>query len=105
MDQILLEDLLKRMEDRELIKDSQHGFSKDKSCLSTLVAFSTLRLTASMRKGRATDVTYLEICKAFDMVPPNTTVSKLERHGFDARTVRWTRVWLDGCVQRLPVNA
>lgn len=107
MDQILLEDLLKHvkyMEDRELIKDNQHGFSKDKSYLTNPVAFSD-GLTASMDKGRATHITYLDICKDFDTVSPNILISKLERYGFDAWTVGWTRVWQDGCVQRVPVKA
>lgn len=100
MDQILLEHLLKymkHMEDRELIKDSQHGFPKDKSCLTNFVVFSD-GLTESMDKGRAIDATYLDICKAFDMVPPNTIISELKKYRFDAWTVRWTSIWLDGCV-------
>ncbi|PKU42442.1 rna-directed dna polymerase from mobile element jockey- hypothetical protein [Limosa lapponica baueri] len=90
MEQILLESLLRPMENKDVIGDSQRGFYNGAIAL--------------VDKGRARDVTYLDLCKAFDTVLHDILVSKLESHGFDGWTTQWIRNWLDGRTQWVAVS-
>lgn len=62
---ILLKTVLRYMENEEVVGDHQHGFTKGKLNLTNLVTVYD-RIIVLVENGRATDVTYLDLCKTFD---------------------------------------
>lgn len=103
MEQILLEAPSRHTDGREVTGDSQHGFTRGKSCLTSLVASCDGGAVVA-DKGGAADASCLDCCKAFGTVSHNILVTKLGGPGFAGWTVQRIRDWLDGRVQRVAVN-
>ncbi|CAM5137999.1 unnamed protein product [Eretmochelys imbricata] len=103
MEQVLKESILKHLEERKVIRNSQHGFTKGKSCLTNLIAFYD-KITGSVDEGKAVDVLFLDFSKAFDTVSHSTVASKLKKYGLDEGTIRWIESWLDCRAQRVVIN-
>jgi len=103
MEQLILEVIIKQVEEKKIIS-SQHGFTKGKSCLTSLIAFYD-GMTGWAHDGTAVDVVYLDFSKAFDTVSHNILLGKLRKCGLDEWSVRWMENWLNGRTQRLVISS
>jgi len=103
MKQLILEVIIKQVEEKKVIRSSQHGFTKGKSCLTNLTAFYD-GTTGWVEEGRAVDVVYLDFSKAFNTVSHSILLGKLRKCGLDEWTVRWIENWLNGRTQRVVIN-
>jgi len=83
------------MKDNQEIRPSQHGFMKDRSCLTNLISFYD-QVTHLVEEGKPVDVVYLGFSKAFDTVPHSILLEKLAAHGLDECTLCWIKNWLNG---------
>ena len=58
---------MRHLDNKQLIKPSQHGFLQGRSCQSNLLEFLE-RVTDDTDRGTNTDVAYLDFAQIFDKV-------------------------------------
>ena len=91
------------MEKKKVVRSSQHGFTKRKSCLTNLITVYD-EMTGWVDEGRAVYVAYLNFSKAFDTVSYNILLGKPRNCGLDEWPVRWIENWLNHRTQRVVVG-
>ena len=72
-----------------IISEFQHGFVKKRSTTSNLMAYSSILIPA-VEKRLQVDAVYIDFSKAFDKVPHNIAIAKLQQLGFPS----WLTTWL-----------
>ncbi|XP_061469435.1 uncharacterized protein LOC133378834 isoform X1 [Rhineura floridana] len=83
--------LTKHIEEQALLKQSQHGFCKGKSCLGNLLEFFE-SVNKHIDRGDPVDIVYFQ--KAFNKVPHQRLLRKLSSHGIRGEILLWIRNWL-----------
>ena len=82
MEQLILGTASGHIKAKRVIRGSQHGFTKGKSCLTNLIAFYE-DVTRWIDDGKAVDVVYLDFSRAFDTVSHSIVAAKLRKCGLD----------------------
>lgn len=103
IESIIRDEIVAHLNKYNLIRDTQHGFRKGRSCASNLLVFLEY-ITECIDSGDSVDVLYLDFAKAFDKVPHNRLLRKLEAHGVDGMVLGWIRAWLKDRRQRVCVE-
>jgi len=103
MKQLMLGVISKQVDEKKVIRNSQHGFTKGKSCLTNLTAFYD-GMTGWVDEGRAVVVVYLDFSKPFDTVSHNILLGEL-RKWLDEWSVRWIENWVNGRTQRAVISS
>ncbi|BHF84809.1 hypothetical protein SprV_0902796100 [Sparganum proliferum] len=80
MEKIIKRELMRFLEQHNLLSDAQHGFPSGRSCVTNLLNCLE-RWTRSVDEGNALHVVYIDFKKAFDSVPHQRLLHKLSRTG------------------------
>jgi len=100
MESIVKDAVVRFFDDHSVINSTQHGFTKNRSCLSNILEFLE-DVTYSMDCGKPVDVVFLDFQKAFDKVPHKKLLYKLKGLGIKGGLLKWIGNWLEGRKQRV----
>ena len=88
LESIIKDDMMEYLTKNKLLKESQHGFLKGKSCTTNLTVFMD-KITKVLDEGKCADVFYLDFAKAFDKVPHQRLLEKMKSKGISGNVYNW----------------
>ena len=103
MEKIIKKFIENYLESNDLIRDTQHGFRKGKSCLSNLL-ISQYYIMKLLDEKEVVDIIYLDFQKAFDKVPYTNLMMKVRSLGIRGKLGEWVENWLRNRQQRVTIN-
>ena len=86
-----------------VLNSHQFGFTKGKSTLAQLLSCFH-DWSSSRNNSKTTDVVFLDFSKAFDIVPHERLLLKLNKYGIDGPLLLWFRHFLTNRQQRVGIR-
>ena len=103
MEHVILSHMAKHLSLNNILIDQQHGFREKFSCETQLI--SAIHDWAKGINFRSqTDVILLDFSKAFDTVPHERLLVKLDFYGIRGKMLNWIRAFLTNRKQKVSVN-
>ena len=88
---------------QDLLYNLQHAFRAKRSCVTQLLKYVD-NLAKTMDSGGQTDIIYLDMAKAFDRVPHEKLLYKLEMLGIRNPLLSWIRDYLSNRRHRVMIE-
>ena len=80
----------------DLYFEGQHGFRKRRSCVTQLLEVMEILADCIEAGNSIIDIVYLDFKKAFDSVPHQRLLVKLNLYGIEANVYKWIESFLTG---------
>ena len=103
MEHIILSHLSTHLVDNGILVKNQHGFRQKLSCETQLVE-AVHDWSQTLDASGQVDVVLLDFSKAFDKVPHQRLLNKLEYYGVRDKNLSWIQSFLSGRRQRVVIN-
>ena len=91
------------LEDNDILFANQHGFRKNHSRESQLI-LTVEDLAMNLDHGDQMDMIILNFSKAFDKVPHQRLINKLQFYGIQGSTLTWIKSWLTNRSQSVIID-
>ena len=103
LEHIVHSQIMDHYDSRHLLADQQHGFWSRRSCESQLL-ITVDSLAKSLDYGEQVDVILPDFSKAFDKVPHQRLLHKLDFYGVRGNTWNWVKDFLSKRTQQVTLE-
>ena len=103
LEHIVDSNLMAHLAKWNILSDNQHAFRKARSCETQLI-LTTHDFTKNLDAWLTTNVAILDFAKAFDVMPHQCLLDKLDFYGIRSKTQQWISSFLTNISQRVMIN-
>ena len=100
LEHIVVSNILKHLDQQNILVDCQHGF-RAKRCCETQLRTLAHKLADNLHSGIQTDLVILDFSKAFDKVAHRKLLMKMDNYGIRGNTWRWVESFLSNRNQQV----
>ena len=103
MESIIRDKIMKHLHLNDLLLECQNGFIPLRSCVTNLLEVIN-KWTEALDEGKPIDAVYLDFAKAFDSVPHQRLILKIDSYGITSKVQSWIRAFLTDRRQRVSIS-
>ena len=103
MEHIIVSQIMKYLEDQNILSDNQFGFRSKHSC-ETQLLITVNDIAKDIDRNLQVDAAILDFSKAFDRVAHSRLLYKLNYYGIRGTVLQWLESFLHGRTQQVVVE-